>query len=216
MVTTKARRMRWSKRSECGSFCGKGNQLWSCCSESATWTPKNEVSQDQVFLQLASCCITHAQWRQLFLKVAPMLTVAAKRSHSRCCRTQLNLFAYRSWKWIIYWVSWTYRQRRNQLQMKRRVVLQSSYCLRCTSVSCALRASLQLLSPSCVYYLYHPYVQFLLAVQDRQMKDALTMARELLVYEPDNKMIKEYHKYIQEYIAQGINKSNLVESAFGK
>lgn len=45
--------------------------------------------------------------------------------------------------------------------------------------------------------------QFLLAVQDREMKEALVMARELLDYEPDNKMIKEYHKYIQEYIAQG-------------
>jgi len=31
------------------------------------------------------------------------------------------------------------------------------------------------------------------------------MARELLEYEPDNKMIKEYHKYIMEYIAQGTN-----------
>lgn len=29
------------------------------------------------------------------------------------------------------------------------------------------------------------------------------MSRELLEYEPDNKMIKEYHKYIMEYIAQG-------------
>ena len=45
--------------------------------------------------------------------------------------------------------------------------------------------------------------QFLLAVQDREMKEALAMSRELLEYEPDNKMIKEYHKYIMEYIAQG-------------
>ena len=29
------------------------------------------------------------------------------------------------------------------------------------------------------------------------------MARELLEYEPGNKMIKEYQKYITEYIAQG-------------
>lgn len=40
------------------------------------------------------------------------------------------------------------------------------------------------------------------------MKEALVMARELLEYEPDNKMIKEYYKYISEYIAQGENGAN--------
>lgn len=36
------------------------------------------------------------------------------------------------------------------------------------------------------------------------MKEALGMAEELLRIEPDNKMIKEYVKYIKEYIAQGM------------
>jgi hypothetical protein len=37
------------------------------------------------------------------------------------------------------------------------------------------------------------------------MKEALVMAKQLLVYEPDNKMIREYQKYITDYIAQGMN-----------
>jgi hypothetical protein len=37
------------------------------------------------------------------------------------------------------------------------------------------------------------------------MKEALVMAKELLVYEPDNKMIREYQKYITDYIAQGMD-----------
>lgn len=39
------------------------------------------------------------------------------------------------------------------------------------------------------------------------MKEALVMAKELLVYEPDNRMIKEYLKYIMEYIAQGTTRN---------
>jgi hypothetical protein len=35
------------------------------------------------------------------------------------------------------------------------------------------------------------------------MKDAAPLATELLTYEPENKMILEYQKYINEYIAQG-------------
>lgn len=35
------------------------------------------------------------------------------------------------------------------------------------------------------------------------MKEAHAMVKELLEYEPDNKMLTEYNKYIAEYIAQG-------------
>lgn len=45
--------------------------------------------------------------------------------------------------------------------------------------------------------------QFLLAVQDRDMKEAQGMLKELLEFEPNNKMLAEYKKYIAEYIAQG-------------
>lgn len=35
------------------------------------------------------------------------------------------------------------------------------------------------------------------------MKEAQGMLKELLEFEPDNKMLTEYKKYIAEYIAQG-------------
>jgi hypothetical protein len=36
------------------------------------------------------------------------------------------------------------------------------------------------------------------------MKEAQRLVKVLLDYEPDNKMLKEYNKYIAEYIAQGM------------
>lgn len=45
--------------------------------------------------------------------------------------------------------------------------------------------------------------QFLLAVTDRKMTEALAISKEILVHEPENKMILEYRKYITDYIEQG-------------
>lgn len=47
--------------------------------------------------------------------------------------------------------------------------------------------------------------QFLVLVSNRKMKEAGQLCEEILVFEPDNKMIKNYRKSINEFIAQGLD-----------
>lgn len=37
------------------------------------------------------------------------------------------------------------------------------------------------------------------------MKEALALGREILIYEPDNRIILEYQNALKDYIDQGIN-----------
>lgn len=42
-------------------------------------------------------------------------------------------------------------------------------------------------------------------ITENKMKEALALGREILIYEPNNRIILEYQNALKDYIDQGIN-----------